>query len=126
MNDAQALRRDLQNAGVDPRELDQILRDLRQFDNDQTYVDPRSLAILQASAREKLKTEGSTSPLGLIRCGYGVAIRLECVATACQRPFRRTKTSVHRSCPLQSLPSRLPLIVLRPVTIAVSPMTCTL
>ena len=46
----------LQNAGVDPRELDQILRDLRQFDNDQAYVDGRSLAALQASALEKLKT----------------------------------------------------------------------
>jgi hypothetical protein len=56
MNDANALRRDLQNAGVDPRELDQILRDLRQFDNDQSYVDGRSLAALQASALEKLKT----------------------------------------------------------------------
>jgi hypothetical protein len=54
--DAQELRRDLQNAGVDPRELDQILRDLRQFDSDQAFVDPRSLEALQASALEKLKT----------------------------------------------------------------------
>ena len=32
------------------------LRELRQFDNDQSYVDPRSLEALQASALEKLKT----------------------------------------------------------------------
>ena len=56
MADAQGLRRDLQNAGVDPRELDQVLRDLRQFENDQAYVDPRSLDALQAAALEKLKT----------------------------------------------------------------------
>ena len=34
----------------------QLARDLRQFDNDQAYVDPRSLAMLQAAALEKLKT----------------------------------------------------------------------
>ena len=56
MADAQGLRRDLQNAGVDPRELDQVLRDLRQFENDQAYVDPMSLDALQAAALEKLKT----------------------------------------------------------------------
>ena len=50
MNDANALRRELQNAGVDPRELDQILRDLRQFDNDQAYVDGRSPGELAQSA----------------------------------------------------------------------------
>ena len=53
--DAQELRRDLQNAGVDPRELDQILRDLRGMDSEQAFVDPRSLAMLQAAALEKLK-----------------------------------------------------------------------
>ena len=53
--DVQALRRDLLDAGIDPRELDAILRDLRQFDTDQAFVDPRSLAALQASALERMK-----------------------------------------------------------------------
>ncbi len=53
--DVKALRRDLLDAGIDPRELDAILRDLRQFDTDQAFVDPRSLAALQASALERMK-----------------------------------------------------------------------
>jgi len=54
-NDAEALRRQLQASGVNPRELDEIIRDLQRFDNDKLYVDPRGLEQLQAAALEKLK-----------------------------------------------------------------------
>jgi Domain of unknown function (DUF4175) len=54
-NDAEALRRELQQAGVNPRDLDEVLRDLRAFDNDRVYVDPRGLEALQAAAIDKLK-----------------------------------------------------------------------
>jgi hypothetical protein len=40
---------------MDPRDLDQIIRDLRQLDDDRIFADPRSLAALQANALEKLK-----------------------------------------------------------------------
>jgi hypothetical protein len=53
--DAQALRRQLQAAGVNPRELDDIIRDLERFDTDRVYADPRGLELLQASAIDKLK-----------------------------------------------------------------------
>jgi hypothetical protein len=54
-NDAEALRRQLQQAGVNPRDLDEVLRDLKAFDNDRIYVDPRGLEALQAAAIDKLK-----------------------------------------------------------------------
>ncbi len=54
-NDAEGLRRQLQQAGVNPRDLDEVLRDLRAFDNDKVFADPRSLEQLQAAAIEKLK-----------------------------------------------------------------------
>jgi hypothetical protein len=54
-NDAEALRRQLQQAGMSPRDLDEILRDLRQFENDRLYADPQGLEKLQAAAIEKLK-----------------------------------------------------------------------
>jgi hypothetical protein len=54
-NDAEGLRRQLQQAGVSPRDLDDVLRDLRAFDNDRVYADPRGLEQLQAAAIEKLK-----------------------------------------------------------------------
>jgi len=54
-NDAEALRRQLQQAGMSPRELEDVLRDLRQFDNDRVYADPQGLEKLQAAAIEKLK-----------------------------------------------------------------------
>jgi hypothetical protein len=53
--DAEGLRRQLQQAGVNPRDLDDVLRDLRNFDNDRVYADPRGLEQLQAAAIEKLK-----------------------------------------------------------------------
>ena len=54
-NDAEALRRQLQTAGVNPRDLDEVLRQLRGMDNDQVYTDPRGLEQLQAAAIDKLK-----------------------------------------------------------------------
>jgi len=54
-NDADALRRQLQQNGVSPRELEDIIRDLQKFDNDRVYTDPRGLELLQAAALEKLK-----------------------------------------------------------------------
>jgi hypothetical protein len=54
-NDAEGLRRQLQQAGVSPRDLDEVLRDLRAFDNDRVYADPKGLEQLQAAAIEKLK-----------------------------------------------------------------------
>jgi hypothetical protein len=53
--DAQALRRELQQAGVPTRELDDIIRDLERFDNDRLYADPKGLEQLQAAATDKLK-----------------------------------------------------------------------
>jgi hypothetical protein len=73
-NDAQALRRDLSQAGVDVKDLDQILRDLRAFDSDAAFTDGNSLALLQAQALDKLKkfefglrrkSEGGDQPLSL-------------------------------------------------------------
>jgi hypothetical protein len=54
-NDAEALRRQLQASGLNPRELDDIIRDLTRFDNDRLYADPKGLELLQASALDKLK-----------------------------------------------------------------------
>jgi hypothetical protein len=53
--DAEALRRQLQASGVNPRDLDEIIRDLQKFDNERMYVDPRGLELLQAAAIDKLK-----------------------------------------------------------------------
>jgi hypothetical protein len=73
-NDAQSLRRDLTQAGVDTKDLDQILRDLRAFDSDAAFTDGNSLALLQAQALDKLKkfefalrrkAEGGDQPLSL-------------------------------------------------------------
>jgi hypothetical protein len=55
VQDAEGLRRQLQAAGVNPRELDEIIRDLQKFDNERMYVDPRGLEQLQAAALDKLK-----------------------------------------------------------------------
>ena len=54
-NDAQALRRELSQAGVDTKDLDQILRDLRAMDSDAAFTDGNSLALLQQQALDKLK-----------------------------------------------------------------------
>jgi hypothetical protein len=40
---------------VNPRELDEVLRDLRAFDTDRIYQDPKGLEQLEAAAIEKLK-----------------------------------------------------------------------
>jgi hypothetical protein len=55
VQDAETLRRQLQATGVNPRDLDDIIRDLQKFDNDRMYVDPRGLEQLQAAALDKLK-----------------------------------------------------------------------
>ena len=54
-SDAQALRRELSQAGVDTKDLDQILRDLRAMDSDAAFTDGNSLALLQQQALDKLK-----------------------------------------------------------------------
>jgi hypothetical protein len=54
-NDADALRRQLQAAGTPVRELDDIIRDLRMFDNDRLFTDPQGLEKLQAAAIDRLK-----------------------------------------------------------------------
>ena len=54
-NDAQDLRNRLGQAGVDPKELDQIIRDLRALDSEQNFVDGANLLALQAAALDKLK-----------------------------------------------------------------------
>ena len=40
---------------MNPRDLDEVLRDLKAFDNDRIYADPRGLEQLQAAAIDKLK-----------------------------------------------------------------------
>ena len=73
-NDAQALRRELSQAGVDTKDLDQVLRELRAFDSDAAFTDGNSLALLQQAALDKLKkfefalrrkAEGGDQPLSL-------------------------------------------------------------
>jgi hypothetical protein len=53
--DAQDLRKGLNQAGVDAKELDAILRDLRQLDDRQNFVDAANLQALQAAALDRLK-----------------------------------------------------------------------
>ena len=53
--DAEELRRELQHAGVNPRDLDEVIRDLRQFGNERRLRRPEGLEKLQAAALEKLK-----------------------------------------------------------------------
>jgi len=72
--DLQALRRQLGEAGQNPRELDDVLRDLRAFNTDAAFADPNNLAALQAAALDKLKkvefnlrkkADGDNQPLSL-------------------------------------------------------------
>jgi hypothetical protein len=86
--DAQSLRQELTQAGIDARDLDAVLRDLRQLDNDRNFVDPRSLQALHAQALERLKqfefslrknAEGGNQPLSLsasdeVPAGFRTAI----------------------------------------------------
>jgi len=88
LSDAQALRRELQQAGVPTRELDDIIRDLERFDNDRLYADPKGLEQLQASATDKMKkfefqlrkkADGDDQPLSLsgsdeVPAGFRTAI----------------------------------------------------
>ena len=53
--ETEALRRDLVEAGVDPRDLDAILRDIQGLDSDRIWANPQSLQALQASALERLR-----------------------------------------------------------------------
>ena len=53
--DAEQLRRELAAAGVNPKDLDEVIRDLRQFGDDRGYADVKGLEKLQASALERLQ-----------------------------------------------------------------------
>jgi hypothetical protein len=53
--DAQALRQQLQAAGVNPQDLDQVLQGLQGLGNDRSYEDLKGLEHLQAAAIEQLK-----------------------------------------------------------------------
>ena len=73
-NDAQALRRELTNAGMSTRDFDAMMNDLKALDNPQAYVDPANLAALQAQALDKVKNleftlrkkiDGADQPLKL-------------------------------------------------------------
>jgi outer membrane murein-binding lipoprotein Lpp len=64
--EAEQLRRMLQGAKIDPRELDDILRNLRALDDDRVYKDVEELARLQSQVNEGLK-----------RFEYGLRRRLE-------------------------------------------------
>ncbi len=54
-NDAQQLRQQLQAGGMNPKDLDQIMRDFAALDSDLPYADPKGLQQLQAAALEHLK-----------------------------------------------------------------------
>jgi hypothetical protein len=73
-NEANGLRRQLNEAGVPTGEFDRIMRDLRGLDTDQAFTDPRNLAALQQAMLERLKqfeftlrkkAEGGDQPLSL-------------------------------------------------------------
>ena len=53
---AEALRRELAGQGLDVRELDRAIEDLRQLETGRLMGDPKGLAELQASVIEGLKT----------------------------------------------------------------------
>jgi hypothetical protein len=53
---AEALRKELADQGVDVRELDRAIEDLRQLESGRLMGDPQGLAQLQASVIEGLKT----------------------------------------------------------------------
>ena len=53
--DLQQLRNALQQAGVDARDLDDVVRRLRQLDNENAFGDPLGVQELTAAALEKLK-----------------------------------------------------------------------
>ncbi|HYM23943.1 MAG TPA: hypothetical protein VEU08_12075, partial [Vicinamibacterales bacterium] len=47
--------RQLLQSGVDPKDLNDIIKALTRFDNDRLYADPNGLAQLQAQVTDKLK-----------------------------------------------------------------------
>jgi len=53
--DAQQLRQQLQAAGINPADLDAVMRGLTQGQQASIYDDPNALAKLQAAALERLK-----------------------------------------------------------------------
>ena len=55
MNEAQELRRQLRAENVDPKELDDLMRRLRQLDDDRIYKDASELQRLQSFVTEGLK-----------------------------------------------------------------------
>ena len=72
--DAEALRRQLAEAGQNTRDLDDIMHDLQKLDMPQGSVDPQNLAALEAQALEKMKkfefnlrkkADGGDQPLSL-------------------------------------------------------------
>ena len=55
MGEAQALRNMLREQGVDPKELDEIMRRMRELDSDRVYKDVDELARLQSFVAEGIK-----------------------------------------------------------------------
>ena len=53
---AEGLRRDLAQQGVNTRELDQAIENMRQLENSRAFNDPKGLAQLQSAMIEGLKT----------------------------------------------------------------------
>ncbi|MDH4063986.1 MAG: hypothetical protein OEW19_06275, partial [Acidobacteriota bacterium] len=55
LGEAQALRNQLREEGVDPRELDEIMRRMRELDSDRVYKDVSELERLQSFVAEGIK-----------------------------------------------------------------------
>jgi hypothetical protein len=55
LREAEDLRRVLGEAGVSTRDLNDVINQLRQFDNDKLFNDPKALEQLHAAALTKLK-----------------------------------------------------------------------
>jgi hypothetical protein len=53
--DAEQLRRELTAAGVSPKDLDDVIRDLKQFGDERGYEDLKGPEKLQAAALERLQ-----------------------------------------------------------------------
>ncbi|HWK11559.1 MAG TPA: hypothetical protein VNR64_15985, partial [Vicinamibacterales bacterium] len=53
--DAEQLRRLLQQQKIDAKDLDQIIRGLKQLDNDSPYQNPDAIAKLQGAVTESIK-----------------------------------------------------------------------
>jgi hypothetical protein len=64
--EGERLYRTLKQQGIDPRELDDILRNLRRLDDDRVYQDADELARLQSQVAEGVK-----------RFEYGLRRRIE-------------------------------------------------